>query len=60
MTTFIKYSRISREFDNKEEIQKFFDELIIDGWEIIHYEETPKSVTDLNIIVVVGRRNPIL
>jgi hypothetical protein len=34
----IKYKRFSGTY-NKESIQTFFNELIIEGWEIINYHE---------------------
>jgi len=60
MENFIKYKRFTREFSNEDEIQKFFDELSTDGWIIISYDESPKDVTTLGVIVVAGKRNTIL
>ena len=57
MTSFIKYKRFTEDFNNSEAIQEFFDKLITDGWEIIHYYEMPKTHTDLGVIIVAGKRN---
>ena len=38
----IKYKRFS-EVHTEKTIQSFFDQLVIDGWEIIYYNETMKS-----------------
>ena len=56
MEKYIKYKRFTEDFVDSDEIQKFFDELITDGWDIIHYQEEPKDVKTLNIVVVVGKR----
>lgn len=69
MNKFIKYKRIVETVhDNHEEIQKFFDKLITDGWEIINYNETCRSevavgettaynfVSCLDIVVIVGKK----
>lgn len=56
MEKYIKYKRFTKDFVDSDEIQKFFDELITDGWDILYYQEEPKDVKTLNIIVVVGKR----
>lgn len=72
MERYIKYKRISKKFknnydkSNEYETQKFFDDLISDGWEIIYYDETIEKTTidsnhlpELEIVVVVGRKQKI-
>lgn len=50
---YIKYRRISKSFKSSE-IQKFFDELIKNGEEIIYYNET--CVNDLiSVNAVLGK-----
>lgn len=56
MTKYIKYNRFTEEFNNKEDIQEFLDMLITDGWEIIYWNEAPKTVVILSIIVLAGKR----
>lgn len=56
MEAFIKYKRITKEFTHNDAIQEFLDELSSEGWDIIHYKETPTDTTTLNIVVVVGKR----
>lgn len=56
MGNYIKYKRFIKDFDNQELIQEFLDELITDGWEIIHYDEIPKTVTMLGVIVLAGKK----
>lgn len=69
MDKYIKYKRIVETVhDNHEEIQKFLDKLITDGWEIINYNETCRSeiasgetticnfVSYLDIVAIVGKR----
>jgi basic membrane lipoprotein Med (substrate-binding protein (PBP1-ABC) superfamily) len=61
MEKYIKYKRFTKDFIDNDKIQEFFDELITDGWDIIYYQEEPKDVKILNIVVVVGKRqNTIL
>jgi len=55
MKKYIKYKRFVNEFDNEGMIQDFLDDLITDGWEIIYYDETPKTVTTLTIIILAGK-----
>lgn len=68
---YIKYKRITEVFDltnNSEfqnDIQNFFDKLVQDGWDIIHYSEqyscvpsttNPSAgVPTLKVIVVAGK-----
>jgi basic membrane lipoprotein Med (substrate-binding protein (PBP1-ABC) superfamily) len=56
MEKYIKYKRFTKDFIDNDKIQEFFDELITDGWDIIYYQEEPKDVKTLNIVVVVGKR----
>ena len=56
MGKYIKYKRFVKDLDNERLIQGFLDELIVGDWEIIYYNETPKTVNILTIIVVVGKR----
>jgi len=65
----IKYRRFSGTY-NKESLQTFFDELITDGWEIIHYSEniqptgvltsTPNEILIHVTIVGCKRQNNVL
>jgi len=57
MEDYIKYKRFTEEFEEMEKIQAFLDELIVDGWQIIHYSEQAKSVKTLGIIILAGRKN---
>jgi hypothetical protein len=41
----IRYKRFSETFTDDNLLQKFFDTLITDGWEIIYYDEEK----DLNL-----------
>jgi N-dimethylarginine dimethylaminohydrolase len=43
MEAYIKYQRFVKEFGTDEEIQKFLDELISGGWEIISYNEDKRT-----------------
>jgi hypothetical protein len=45
MEAYIKYQRFVKEFGTDEEIQKFLDELVSGGWEIISYNEDKKTQT---------------
>ena len=57
LNNYIKYKRFVKELNGDEAIQQFFDELITDGWNIIHYEERIKTVTTMELIVVCGKYN---
>lgn len=69
MERYIKYRRIVKEFklDKESEHQKFFDDLVSEGWEIIHYNEKIDLhlgsdypiLSDIIITVVVGRKQKI-
>lgn len=61
MEKYIKYKRIETTIiNNNDEIQLFFDDLIVNGWEIINYFEKIITSTDttmyINIIVLVGKK----
>lgn len=58
MERFIKYKRIEKMVENEEELTIFFDDLIIDGYEIIYYNEEiiANHSFNLNVIVVVGKK----
>lgn len=53
MYSFIKYKRFHK-YIKPTSIQDFFDELITDGWIIIHYEERLIN-NHMEIIVVCGK-----
>lgn len=60
MEKYIKYKRFS-ELIEPHEIQKFLDDLIIEGWEIIYYNETKSEVKyseslKLNVVIIAGRK----
>lgn len=61
MGNYIKYRRIVKIFerkldflDQKTLIQEWFDKLVTDGYDIIHYQEE-ESDSRLRIIVIVGK-----
>jgi hypothetical protein len=65
MEAYIKYKRIHKSIlDEGENVQKFFDDLSANGWDIIYYNEIPRSevirgitfVTTIEITIVVGKR----
>ncbi len=56
MENYIKYKRFVKELNGEEAIQSFFDDLIVDGWNIISYTEKVKSVTAMELIVICGKR----
>lgn len=65
MEAYIKYKRIHESIiDEGENVQKFFDDLSANGWDIIYYNEIPRSevikgvtfVTTIEITIVVGKR----
>ena len=69
MERYIKYKRIVKEIKGNG-FQQFFDDLIKEGWEIIHYNEKPTTYTEVSyamnkrlnsttITVVVGRKQKI-
>ena len=56
MEKFIKYERFQKYVNGDTEIQKFFDDIVSGGWEIVHYEEKIKNVTTMEIIIVGGKK----
>ena len=62
MQKFVKYKRF--ETVELEKIQTFFDDLIKDGWEIIHYNEVDSSPSiapfGIKVVVVAGKRHTTL
>lgn len=60
MNKYIKYKRFSLNLDcnngayDNEELQKFFDQLITDGYEIIYYNEVIKG-RDFKVTTVCGK-----
>lgn len=63
MEKFIKYKRIRKVF-YEDELEKYFDELITEGWEIIYYDETNHSYVSsgnvnkmqFTVIIVAGKK----
>ena len=60
MESYIKYKRICIKI-KEEKIQDAFDQLVLEGWDIIHYEEKvlsqePYTSYELLITIVVGKR----
>lgn len=65
MQKFVKYKRFElKTFDEFQNLQQFFDDLIKEGWEIIHYSETDvtPSVSPMGILIVIvaGKRHTAL
>lgn len=66
MNKYIKYKRIY-EKTNDEEIQSILDNLIVEGWEIIYYNESNKniSITEVmysdkhvfHVTILAGKKN---
>jgi len=64
MEAYIKYKRIHESIiDEGENVQKFFDDLSANGWDIIYYYEVPKSevkgngfISSIVITIVAGKR----
>ena len=59
---FIRYNRIVKIFDNiqdQAEIQKFLDDLIVNGYEIISYSEKQIKQT-LTITILAGKIRNVL
>lgn len=60
MNKYIKYKRFNLNFDCKhgvvdnEKLQNFFDELVIEGYDIIYYNEIIKD-RDFKVTVVCGK-----
>lgn len=62
MDNFVKYKRITETFPigySQEDIQKFLDGLIINGWKVINYNENT-SRGALTINVFCGKERIIL
>lgn len=66
MNKYIKYKRFNKTFNHNSanhsedtEIQEFLNELIVDGYEIIYYNETVKSKL-INITVLCGKIRQII
>jgi hypothetical protein len=77
MEAFIKYKRIHTTIlEDGDDVQIFFDDLITNGWNIIYYNESPRSIANFNtkgnynatqpylsyldITVVVGKKQNVL
>ena len=62
MEKFIKYKRF--EHKDMESLQTFFDDLIKEGWEIIHYNEVEtkpsESIWGFKVVVVAGKKQQTL
>jgi hypothetical protein len=54
MEAYIKYKRFE-EILNEVELSIFFDKLITDGWQIIHYQEK-KSYGEISLVILAGKR----
>ena len=59
MDKIIKYKRFFETHDEKS-IQDFFDKLIMDGLEIIHYEEHKMGEGKFQITAICAKRQKIL
>ncbi|MDA3779487.1 MAG: hypothetical protein PF487_04575 [Bacteroidales bacterium] len=65
MEKYIKYKRFEESLDKKD-IQTFLDDLVVEGWDIIYYNEvvildTYSGLIKINIVVVCGKKqNDIL
>ncbi len=56
----IKYKRFA-EFHSEQTLETFFDKLIVDGWEIISYEEERRLENSILVIVVcVKKQNNVI
>lgn len=60
MERYIKYKRFS-ELLEPHEIQKFLDNIIIEGWEIIYYTETKSEINysdllKLEVVIIGGKK----
>ena len=59
----IKYKRFNNVVDDVIELQNFFDELIIDGYEIIYYSENQifcDGKNKINVIVVGSKKQKVM
>ena len=57
MSKYIKYKRISGTFTNDDEVQNKLDEIIMDGWEIIYYNEHGYDMFSTGYVLVLGKLN---
>ena len=60
MGRFIKYKRFNPYFSSEFEMQKYLDQLVIDGWEIIHYSESNAKKNTIfpdSAIILCGKIN---
>lgn len=59
MEKYIKYKRITVEI-NEAKSQDFLDNLVTEGWEIINYSESLRTIPSegniLFLVVIVGKR----
>lgn len=56
MEKYIKYQRFTKDINGDKEIQKFLDEIISEGFEIIYYSENIKDPFTLMITILGGKR----
>lgn len=54
MGSYIKYKRFEKEI-TEDDLQKYFDELIAEGWEIIYYYEKKGFPPVISVVIVVGK-----
>jgi len=61
MNTYIKYKREHKTV-TEEELQNYFDKYIIEGWEIINYqEEKHNNVCNLiTVTIILGKKQNIV
>ena len=59
MEKIIKYKRFT-EFVDDEGLQKFLDELVSGGWEIIYYSEKPDQTKLYVVALCCKKQNNIL
>lgn len=55
MERYIKYKRFEYSIISLDKLQETFDDLIGQGWEILHYEEE-RTITsnNLNVVVIIA------
>ena len=51
-----KYKRFTKEVTTDDEIQKIFDRVTTEGWEIIYYNESPIGGMGIIKITIVGKK----
>jgi hypothetical protein len=62
MKDFIRYKREVNTFQSETELQNYFNTLISEGWEIIHYNEksylnnNDTKLFSLTVTMVLGKR----